>query len=91
MAEPTACSAPSSNTEGTSYYEDARRDFGRPLLLGLEVLVAGDIIATVTVDRSLESVITLGILVLVRVLLSFSLDIEIDGMLPWRREAESGL
>jgi uncharacterized membrane protein len=71
--------------EGTSYYEDARRDFGRPLLLGLEVLVAGDIIATVTVDRSLESVITLGILVLVRVILSFSLDIEIDGMLPWRR------
>lgn len=72
-------------TEGTSYYEDARRDFGRPLLLGLEVLVAGDIIATVTVDRSLESVITLGILVLVRVTLSFSLDIEIDGMLPWNR------
>jgi len=72
-------------TEGTSYYEDARRDFGRPLLLGLEVLVAGDIIATVTVDRSLESVVTLGILVLVRVTLSFSLDVEIDGILPWRR------
>jgi uncharacterized membrane protein len=72
-------------TEGTSYYEEARRDFGRPLLLGLEVLVAGDIIATVTVDRSLESVITLGILVLVRVILSFSLDIEIDGILPWNR------
>lgn len=71
--------------EGASYYEMARRDFGRPLLLGLEVLVAGDIIATVTVDRSLESVVTLGILVLVRVTLSFSLDVEIDGMLPWNR------
>ena len=71
--------------EGESYYEAARRSFGRPLLLGLEVLVAADIIATVTVDRSLESVVTLGILVLVRVVLSFSLDVEIDGILPWRR------
>lgn len=70
---------------GVSYYVDARRRFGQPLLLGLEVLVASDIIATVTVDRSLESVVTLGILVLVRVVLSFSLDVEIDGMLPWRR------
>lgn len=72
-------------TKGVSYYEDARRRFGRPLLLGLEVLVAADIIATVTVDRSLESVLALGVLVLVRVILSFSLDVEIDGILPWRR------
>ncbi len=71
--------------EGTSYFVEARRRFGQPLLLGLEVLVAADIIATVTVDRTLESVVSLGVLVLVRVVLSFALDVEIDGMLPWQR------
>jgi len=69
----------------TSYFDRARRRFGRPLLLGLEVLVAADVIKTVTVDSSLESVAALGILVLVRVLLSFTLDVELDGVLPWRR------
>ncbi|MCP5032814.1 MAG: DUF1622 domain-containing protein [Actinomycetia bacterium] len=69
----------------SSVYDEARRSFGRPLILGLEVLVAADIIQTITVDLSLESVATLGILVLVRVVLSFSLDIEVDGMPPWRR------
>jgi len=70
---------------GHAYFDVARRRFGRPLLLGLEVLVAADIIQTVTVNLSFESVATLGLLVLVRVVLSFSLDIEIDGGLPWRR------
>lgn len=68
------------------YYSAARTGFGRPLLLGLEILVAADVIETVTVDRSLDSVIALGVLVLVRVILSFSLDVEIDGILPWRRK-----
>jgi uncharacterized membrane protein len=68
-----------------TYFEEARVEFGHPLLLGLEVLVAADIIATVTTDRGLESVASLGLLVLIRVVLSFSLDIEIDGMFPWRR------
>ncbi len=66
-------------------YVDARRDFGRPLILGLEVLVAADIIQTITVDLSLESIVTLGVLVLVRVVLSFSLAVEVDGMFPWQR------
>lgn len=52
---------------------------------GLEVLVAADIITTVTVDRSLESVLSLGILVIIRVVLSFALEIELDGMVPWRK------
>ena len=78
-------SAYQSREPDVSYYVEARKRFGQPLLLGLEVLVASDIIATVTVDQSLESVVTLGVLVLVRVVLSFSLDVEIDGMLPWRR------
>ena len=69
----------------STLFNDVRRDFGRPLILGLEILVAADIIETVTVDASLDSVAVLGILVLVRTALSFSLDIEVDGILPWRR------
>jgi uncharacterized membrane protein len=67
------------------YFVDVRRSFGRPLILGLEILVAADIIQTITVDPSIESVLVLGVLVLVRTALSFSLDIEVEGMLPWRR------
>ena len=70
---------------GREFYPVMRRNFGRALLLGLEVLVAADIIKTVAVETTLESVLSLGILVVVRVLLSFSLDIEIDGVPPWRR------
>jgi uncharacterized membrane protein len=69
------------------FFIDVRRGFGRPLILGLEVLVAADIIKTIIVDPSLESVAVLGILVAVRIALSFSLDIEVDGMAPWRRAA----
>jgi len=79
------------------YFEDVKRMFGRPLILGLEVLVAADIIQTVTVEATLESVTVLAVLVAVRIALSFSLDIEIDGLVPWRRaefdanaEASSG-
>ena len=68
------------------YFTDVRREFGRPLILGLEILVAADIIKTITVDPSLESVGTLAILVAVRIALSFSLDIEVDGIAPWRRK-----
>ena len=67
------------------FFIDVRRGFGRPIILGLEVLVAADIIQTITVDPSLESVGVLGILVAVRIALSFSLDIEVDGIAPWRR------
>ena len=68
-----------------NFFKDVRRSFGRPLILGLEILVAADIIETITVDPGLESVAILGILVLVRIGLSFSLDIEVEGMVPWRR------
>ena len=66
-------------------YEQARRSFGRGLLLCLEVLVAADVVQTVAVDLTLESVATLGLLVLVRTVLSFSLSAELEGVLPWRR------
>ena len=68
-----------------SRFIKARAAFARPLLLGLEVLVAADIIETVTIDRSLTSVASLGLLVLIRVILSFSLEAEIDGVWPWRK------
>ena len=68
------------------YFSDVRRSVGRPLILGLEILVAADIIKTVTVDTSLESVGVLAILVAVRIALSFSLDVEVDGIAPWRRK-----
>ena len=67
------------------YFLDAKLAFGRPLILGLEILVAADIIKTITVELSLSSVATLGILVAVRIALSFSLGIELEGTLPWRR------
>ncbi len=75
----------------SKFFADVRRDFGRPLILGLEILVAADIIKTITVDPSLESVVVLGILVAVRIALSFSLDIEVDGMVPWRRAEAQAL
>ena len=66
-------------------YRGIRTVFGRSILLGLEFLVAADIIRTVAVEPSLQNVATLGLIVLIRTFLSFSLEVEIDGSLPWRR------
>ncbi|HKP98754.1 MAG TPA: DUF1622 domain-containing protein [Actinomycetes bacterium] len=68
-------------------YRVVRTVFGRSILLGLEFLVAADIIRTVAVDPSLENVAVLGLIVLIRTFLSFSLEVEIDGTWPWRRAA----
>ncbi len=63
---------------------------GRSLLLGLEILVAADVIRTVALDTTLQSVAALGLLVLVRTFLSWSLIVEIEGRWPWQpRPAES--
>ena len=72
-------------TSPAEFYVHAREGFARPLLLGLEILVAADIIETITIDRSLESIASLGLLVLIRVILSFSLEAETEGVLPWRK------
>jgi uncharacterized membrane protein len=64
-----------------------RRYFGRTILLGLEVLVAADLIRTVAVDQTWQNVLGLGLIVLIRTLLSFSLEVEMDGVWPWRRRA----
>ena len=66
-------------------YRVVRTVFGRSILLGLEFLVAADIIRTVAVEPSLENVAVLGVIVLIRTFLSFSLEVEIDGTWPWRR------
>jgi len=64
-----------------------RSDLGRTILLGLEFLVAADIISTVVIDLTLESVAALAGIVFIRTLLSFSLEAEIDGRWPWQRAA----
>ena len=71
-------------TRGGSY-EALRRNLGRSILLGLEVLILADIVRTIIVAPTLESVAVLGAIVLVRVILSFSLEVEIDGVWPWAR------
>jgi len=63
-----------------------RSSFGRAILLGLEFLIAADIINTVAVRPTLESVAVLGGIVLIRTFLSFSLELEIDGRWPWQRK-----
>jgi uncharacterized membrane protein len=68
-------------------YQSARQDIGRAVLLGLEILIIADIVLTITVDSTIESALTLGLIVLVRTFLSFSLEIELEGSLPWRRGA----
>jgi uncharacterized membrane protein len=71
--------------EAEEAYRVIRTVFGRSILLGLEFLVAADIIRTVAVEPSLENVGVLGLIVLIRTFLSFSLEVEIDGTWPWRR------
>ncbi len=67
-------------------YERLRQNLGRCILLGLEILIIADIVLTVTIDQTIESAFTLAIIVLVRTFLSFSLEIELDGTVPWHRD-----
>ncbi len=70
-----------------NYYSLYRQDVGRAILLGLEFLIAGDIIRTVVVAPTMQNVLVLGLIVLIRTFLSLSLQLEIEGKLPWRRDA----
>jgi uncharacterized membrane protein len=79
-----------SESDDISPYQQYRRDMGRGILLGLEVLVAADIISTVTISPTLESVSVLAIIVLVRTFLSFSINLEVDGRFPWQKKQQSG-
>jgi uncharacterized membrane protein len=69
-------------------YMTFRQQLGRAILLGLELLVAADIIRTVAVAPTLESVLVLGGIVLVRTFLSFSLEVELTGRWPWQAARE---
>lgn len=66
-------------------YDELRRNLSRSILLGLEVLIVADIVRTIIVDPTLESVAVLGAIVVIRILLSFSLEVEMDGVWPWNR------
>jgi uncharacterized membrane protein len=65
-------------------YQRLRSFVGRTILLSLEILIAADLIRTVAVDPSIENVASLALIVLIRTVLSFTLDVEIEGRLPWR-------
>lgn len=68
-----------------------RSSMGRAVLTGLEFLVAADIVRTITTELSLQSLLSLGGLILIRILLSLALEVEIEGTWPWRRrEIERG-
>jgi uncharacterized membrane protein len=67
-------------------YRELKARLGRTLLLGLEILVAADIVRTVALEATLESVVVLALLVLIRTFLSWALEVEIEGRWPWQRK-----
>jgi uncharacterized membrane protein len=73
-------------SEPLSVYRSYRQLLGRSILLGLELLVAADIIRTVAVTPTFVSVGVLAIIVLIRTFLSFSLELEITGRWPWQKQ-----
>lgn len=71
--------------DGRAAYLLLRNTLGAAILLGLEVLVAADLIRTITSKPSIEDAVILGLIVLIRTVLSMSIQIEIEGVAPWRR------
>ncbi|HEX3488208.1 MAG TPA: DUF1622 domain-containing protein [Streptosporangiaceae bacterium] len=76
--------------QASQAYAVVRQAFGGTLLLGLEVLVAADLVRTVAVSPTVSNFLVLGLIVLIRTFLSFSLETEINGRPPWRRGLTSG-
>jgi uncharacterized membrane protein len=72
-------------------YHDYRLRIGRAILLGLEILIAADVIRTVTLDRTIQSIVVLGLLVAVRIVLSWSLLVEIESRWPWQPKEKENL
>jgi uncharacterized membrane protein len=72
-------------------YQNLRRDMGKAILLGLELLVAADIIRSVAVDPTFASLGVLGLLVVIRTFLSWSLEVELNGEWPWRKARSRAL
>jgi uncharacterized membrane protein len=69
-------------------YETYKHQLGKTLLLGLEFLVAGDVVRTVALDPTLNNVGVLGLLVLIRTFLSWTLTVEIEGRWPWQAQPQ---
>lgn len=69
-------------------YKTYRKQLGRSIMLGLEFLIAGDIIRTVIVHTSLENVAVLALIILLRTFLSITLHLEVEGRWPWEREEQ---
>ncbi|WP_149275077.1 DUF1622 domain-containing protein [Pareuzebyella sediminis] len=67
-------------------YVELRQAVGKSILLGLEILIAADIIATVVTEPSLKSVSILGLIVIIRTFLSLSLQVELEGKFPWQKK-----
>ncbi|MCH7900149.1 MAG: DUF1622 domain-containing protein [Acidobacteria bacterium] len=76
-------------SDGTAAFKTFKRYIARGLLIGLDLLIAADIIKTVTLELTLENVVILGLLVLIRTFLSWSLELEVDGRWPWQSPIES--
>src|SRR5437764_14021032 len=76
--------------DGRLAYRILRESFGAVILLGLEILVAADLVRTVAVAPTAENVLILGVIVLIRTFLSFSLEVEMEGIAPWRRAQTIG-
>lgn len=77
---------PSLVPQGQDRYTIYRQRLGRAILLGLELLVAGDIIRTVAVAPTLQNLAVLAVIVLIRTFLSFSLEMEVSGRWPWQEK-----
>ncbi len=71
-------------------YDSYKHQIGRSLLLGLEFLVAGDVVRTVALEPTLNNVAVLGLLVLVRTFLAWTLSVEIEGRWPWQPRPDAG-
>jgi uncharacterized membrane protein len=76
--------------DGPRAFKTLRNAIGGAILLGLELLVAADIVKTVTSKPSLTDAAILGMIVLIRTVLSFTIEVEIDGVAPWRRAMTTG-
>jgi len=79
-----------STRSGRAAYETLREGFGGMILLSLEILIAADLISTVTSRPTMSEMAVLGVIVLIRTVLSFSLQTEMDGVAPWRRALVTG-
>ncbi|MGZ6779632.1 MAG: DUF1622 domain-containing protein [Mycobacterium sp.] len=77
-------------TGGARAFKTLRNAIGGAILLGLELLVAADIVKTVTSKPSLTDATILGMIVLIRTVLSFTIEVEIDGVAPWRKALATG-